>query len=118
MSAILREYISFERFMIFTALILLSSIGLHMIIAHHEHPDFMGEKIEAAFHGENKKWLLVALAIVSVIVGQGFAETFLRKTVKILNYFSLNHESGSPHWHSYNFLLAYFRTGLLHPKTW
>ena len=58
-------------------------MGLHAIIANHEHPHeiFGDNPVQAALHGSDKKWWLVALAVIGVILSAGLPDIgALRRT--------------------------------------
>ncbi len=66
-----------KRILLFTAAFLLLTIGLHTIVFDHHHPKPMGEKMQAVFHGDNKKWFIAAIVIVLIQYMKTFLEALL-----------------------------------------
>jgi hypothetical protein len=59
------EAFASEKILLFVSILLLTSMGLHFIELHHEHPEAMfgGEEVQAYLHGGDRKWWLVFIAL-------------------------------------------------------
>ena len=97
------------------ALLLILSFCLHAL-SHHEHPkDLFGEGPQAAFHGEDKKWwaLFIALSLSLAYV------SFFRKQRDAASQISRQGETFPPARGSlilFDPLHEALRKGVMHPK--
>jgi len=102
----------------FTAIFLLIVLGAHIVHLDHDHPkEVFGEGIQAALHGEDKKWwLMFLIASISSCVGVLTLKTLLRE-----NETHKEHLHQFPHFNAdltklFDPLRIAFREGILHPK--
>ncbi len=99
------------------ALLLLGAIALHTIHFDHHHPhEFFGnDEVQAAMHGEDKKWWLLFELVLALYIG--------------LTLFRVRHNSAifqnrffKSIWYRYYFVKIFdpfsipIRRGIIHPK--
>ncbi|MDP3779456.1 MAG: hypothetical protein Q8R30_05445 [bacterium] len=62
------------------AIFLIFAFGFHAVSFDHHHPwDAVGgDRVQAALHGDNKKWLVDAVCVLALCTGLMAAEFFFR----------------------------------------
>jgi hypothetical protein len=105
-----------KNWMFFGALLIFSSLMLHMILTHHSHPKSMEGEGNQPVHGADKKWLIALAAIIVV----SHISSFLKK---IIDYLRSGAQSvlalkriKSESLEQYSYLFLEMRAGILHPK--
>jgi len=106
---------SSNKLMFLTALLILSAIGLHTIVFNHEHPRFMGNEMTAAFHNENKKWIVFAVVLAAFLYVTDMVQSLLGRASGQIEYLFEKYRGNSGVLRSYSFLFAQLSSGLLHP---
>ena len=98
------------------ALMLLLSFGMHLAGFHHDHPEAIyGDGVQAAFHGEDRKWNVI-LADAPL----GVAEYRVLDTLTlalVLLFASLAFVFDTQGARLRDPLRRAFRSGILNPKT-
>jgi len=92
------------------AVLLISAFGLHAVSFDHHHPwDIAGgDRVQVALHGDNKKWLLDAVAILIFSAGVLALEFFIR-TAALKRSFATETRLFDP-------LRIALGDGIMHPK--
>ncbi len=101
--------------MFLMATILLSTIGVHTIVFHHEHPKFMGDKFEAAMHSEDKKRLAVIVVIV-IFAASSLVWALFNRLSDSSQYFLGQTYLDARSLKIHISLINEFRLGILHSK--
>ncbi len=92
------------------AILLISAFVLHAVSFDHHHPWDVagGDRVQAALHGDNKKWLLDAVAILGFSGGVFDLEFFVR-TAALKRSFAAQTRLFDP-------LRIALGDGIMHPK--
>lgn len=92
------------------AFLLVLSFGLHAISVDHHHPWAGADGIQAALHGEDKKWLADMLCVLYIWTGLLATEFFYRTMIRRNIGISLEIlVCGDP-------MRSALRKGIVHPK--
>ena len=106
--------LGFKKLLLVIAIVLVSGMILHAVIPHDHPEEIFGTGIQAALHGNDKKWwLLLFLAAFLVLFGNSI-KNVLDKNRQIFPSHSF--------WLTFNFSNIFdpireaLRTGILNPK--
>jgi uncharacterized membrane protein len=114
MKCFLKKSLKIRNLLLIIAFLIITALSLHAVITHDHPEDVFGSGMQAALHGNDKKWwLLLFLAAFLVLFGNSI-KNVLDKNRQIFPSHSF--------WLTFNFSNIFdpireaLRTGILNPK--
>ena len=100
-----------KRIILILASILLTSLILHLVEFHHDHPhEIFGEGIQATLHGEDKKYWAILLILKFLALAGVFS------LISFFGLYFLFSQNLKKIIYKYNYLLECLSRGILQPK--